>query len=242
MMNWSIGTLKGMARTALRGSYWKSILAGFLLMICTASASSGVASRREDISEGLEETFGTNIADNPYFGMMLAILAGVALLAGIGGMALKILVLNPLEIGVRRYFMEDLYAPCELDRITLGFKMNYINGVFIMFLRSLFTVLWTFLLIVPGLIKSYEYRMIPYLLAENPDLTREEAFALSRQMMDGEKWNAFLLDLSFIGWIILSAFTLGLLNIFFVNPYKGLTDAALYMALREKIQYDPQAA
>jgi uncharacterized membrane protein len=174
--------------------------------------------------------------------MMLAILAGVALLAGIGGMALKILVLNPLEIGIRRYFMEDLYAPCELDRITLGFKMNYINGVFIMFLRSLFTVLWTLLLIVPGIIKSYEYRMIPYLLTENPNLTREEAFALSRQMMDGEKWNAFLLDLSFIGWIILSAFTLGLLNIFFVNPYKGLTDAALYMALREKIQYDPQAA
>lgn len=240
-MNWDISTLKGMARKALKGSYWKSVLAGFLLMICTMSMSSGMSGSSENVSGGVEETLGSDIVHNPYFGMMIAIIAGISMLAAIGGMALKILVMNPLEIGVRRYFMEDLYAPCEVDRFTYGFKMNYSNAIVIMLLRGLYTVLWTFLLIIPGIIKSYEYRMIPYLLAESPDLTRQEAFALSRQMMNGEKWNAFVLDLSFIGWALLSVITLGLVGVFYVNPYKGLTDAALYMALREKIQFDPHA-
>ena len=168
------------------------------------------------------------------------VIAAVALLAGIAGLALQILVMNPLEIGIRRYFMEDLYAPCELDRLTYGFRVNYVNGVVIMLLRTVYIILWSLLLIIPGIIKTYEYRMIPYLLAENPDLTREEAFALSKQMMTGEKWDAFVLDLSFIGWAILSLFTLGLVGIFYGNPYKGLTDAALYMALREKIQQNQQ--
>lgn len=168
------------------------------------------------------------------------VIAAVALLAGIAGLALQILVMNPLEIGIRRYFMEDLYAPCELDRLTYGFRVNYVNGVVIMLLRTVYIILWSLLLVIPGIIKTYEYRMIPYLLAENPDLTREEAFALSKQMMTGVKWNAFVLDLSFIGWAILSLFTLGLVGIFYGNPYKGLTDAALYMALREKIQQNQQ--
>ena len=118
--------------------------------------------------------------------------------------------------------------------------MNYANGIITMLLRTVFTALWTLLLIIPGIIKSYEYRMIPYILAENPDLEWREVFSISRRMMDGEKWNAFILDLSFLGWAFLSAITLGLVGIFYVNPYKGLTDAALYMALREKISLDPQ--
>ena len=172
--------------------------------------------------------------------MIAMVIAAVALLAGIAGLALRILVMNPLEIGIRRYFMEDLYAPCELDRVTYGFKMNYVNGMIAMLLRAVFTALWTLLLIIPGIIKSYEYRMIPYILAEYPDMEWRDVFATSKRMMDGEKWNAFVLDLSFLGWQLLSIITCGLVGIFYVNPYKGLTDAALYMALREKIMLNPQ--
>ena len=235
-MNWDRATLKGMAKKALMGSYWKSVLVGLLLMLCTATASSGTARGAEQADAGIFD----QLTNNPYFGVIAMVIAAVALLAGIAGIALRILVMNPLEIGIRRYFMEDLYAPCELDRLTYGFKMNYVNGVITMLLRVVFIALWTLLLIIPGIIKSYEYRMIPYLLAENPDLEWRDAFATSKRMMDGEKWNAFVLDLSFIGWILLSLVTLGLVGIFYVNPYKGLTDAALYMALREKISLDPQ--
>ena len=239
-MNWNIATLKGMAKNALTGSYWKSVFVGFLMMLCTATASSGSARGAEQVETNVDTGIVDQLMHNPYFGVISAMIAAVALLAGIAGLALQIFVMNPLEIGIRRYFMEDLYAPCELDRLTYGFKMNYVNGVITMLLRVVFIALWTLLLIIPGIIKSYEYRMIPYLLAENPDLEWRDAFATSKRMMDGEKWNAFVLDLSFIGWILLSLITLGLVGIFYVNPYKGLTDAALYMALREKISLNPQ--
>lgn len=240
-MNWDRATLKGMARNALTGSYWKSVLVGFLLMLCTATASSGTARGAEQAESGTDIEIFDQLSHNPYFGVIAAMIATVALLAGIAGLALRILVMNPLEVGIRRYFMEDLYAPCELDRLTYGFKMNYVNCIITMLLRVVFTALWTLLLIIPGIIKSYEYRMIPYILAENPDLEWRDVFATSKRMMDGEKWNAFVLDLSFLGWVFLSLITLGLVGIFYVNPYKGLTDAALYMALREKISVDPQS-
>lgn len=80
--------------------------------------------------------------------------------------------------------------------------------VWTLFLMKLYTFLWSLLLIIPGIVKSYEYRMVPYLLADCPDLSTEDAFRISREMMDGEKMNAFILDLSFIGWKILSSITL----------------------------------
>jgi len=85
---------------------------------------------------------------------------------------------------------------------------------------------------VPGIVKAYEYRMIPYLMAEDPTMTKDRAFAESKRMMTGQKWNTFVLDLSFIGWYILSAFTLGILAVFYVAPYQCLTSAALYEKLR----------
>jgi uncharacterized membrane protein len=98
--------------------------------------------------------------------------------------------------------------------------------------RTIFLILWSLLLIIPGIVKYYEYLMVPYLLAENPYLSREEAFAESKRMMDGEKWNAFVLDLSFLGWILLSELTAGLVGVFYVNPYVNGTHAALFEALR----------
>ena len=86
---------------------------------------------------------------------------------------------------------------------------------------------------MPGIIKAYEYRMIPYILAENPDIDTKEAFARSKEMMTGNKWDAFVLDLSFLGWILLSVCTCGILAIFWVNPYMYMTDAELYVALKE---------
>ena len=73
--------------------------------------------------------------------------------------------------------------------------------------------------------------MIPYIMAEHPEMTKEQAFALSKQMMSGQKWKTFVLDLSFIGWEILSVCTLGILSIFYVEPYRFMTNAALYERL-----------
>ena len=83
-------------------------------------------------------------------------------------------------------------------------------------------------------IKTYEYRMIPYILAENPRIKRKEAFELSKQMMKGNKWKTFILDMSFFGWNFLSVLTLGILSIFYVNPYNAATIAELYATLKTK--------
>lgn len=147
--------------------------------------------------------------------------------------ALDVLILNPLEVGAKRFFLRDLNQKAEVKEIAYAFDNgNFVNTIKTMFLRDLFIVLWTMLFIIPGIVKSYEYRMIPYLLGEDPAMTKEVAFAESKRVMDGQKWNTFVLDLSFLGWHILSVCTLGILSVFYVTPYQGLTNAALYEKLR----------
>ena len=140
---------------------------------------------------------------------------------------------NPLIVGAQRFFVVSHYRKAELGEMGFAFSNRYMNIVKVMFLRNMYTFFWTLLFIIPGIIKAYEYRMIPYILAENPGIDSREAFAMSRQMMDGNKWDAFVLDLSFLGWNILSVFTCGILSVFYVNPYIYMTDAELYVALKE---------
>ena len=109
----------------------------------------------------------------------------------------------------------------------------YLRNVATIFCRDLYTVLWTLCLIIPGIVKSYEYKMIPYILAENPRISRKRAFEISKNMMDGEKWNAFVLDLSFIGWNLLSTITFGIVGVLYVNPYVNTTWAEFYKVMRE---------
>ncbi|MCC8044178.1 MAG: DUF975 family protein [Clostridiales bacterium] len=102
------------------------------------------------------------------------------------------------------------------------------------FLRKLYTFLWSLLLVIPGIVKSYEYCMIPYLLADFPDMESDEAFSISRTMMDGNKLETFILDLSFIAWELLSSVTLGIVGVFYVNPYEYATKAELYRVLKNE--------
>ena len=189
---------------------------------------------QDDYSDmDIDEEFGVSGPEM----VAIAILAIVFIIIFVIVMAIVIVidafVINPLEIGIRRFGLANLNAKAEVKEIGFGYDHNYKNGVKTMFFRDLYTFLWSLLFIIPGIVKSYEYRMIPYLLADHPDMTSEQAFAESKRMMTGQKWNAFVLDLSFIGWDILSILTLGMLSIFYVEPYKFMTKAALY----EKLAY-----
>jgi len=167
--------------------------------------------------------------------MGIAILFGVILvvvvIAFIIGFFLSVFIYCPLEVGTKRFFFNSLNRPAEVKEVAFAFDNNYKNVVKILFFRELYLLGWSLLFVIPGIVKSYEYLMVPYLLAENPNLTKEQAFTLSKQMMMGHKWDAFVLDLSFLGWDILSGFTMGILSIFYVEPYKCLTYAALYEEL-----------
>ncbi len=97
-------------------------------------------------------------------------------------------------------------------------------------LMGLFTFLWSLLLFIPGIIKSYSYRQTFYILAENPDMPILDAISMSRQMMRGHKWDLFVLDLSFILWSFLVSITLGLAALWVV-PYMQVTQANFYNTL-----------
>ena len=138
------------------------------------------------------------------------------------GIAVTILVLNPFTVSYSRFFLQN-------SRKT---KAEPYDGSDL-FLRDLFMCLWTLLFIIPGLIKSYSYRMVPYILSDNEDMSATEAITKSREIMNGNKWRAFVLDLSFIGWVFLSCITLGLVGIFYVAPYISATEAELYEAIKD---------
>ncbi len=136
--------------------------------------------------------------------------------------------------------MENSEYQPTVGRLGYAFQNGmYGKTVLTLFLRKLFIGLWTLLLIVPGIVKSYEYRMVPYLLADDPNMTRQDAFRLSKELMYGQKWDTFVLDLSFIGWSLLSVCTCGLLAIFYVNPYVQATNAELFLELKTSVFRKP---
>lgn len=148
------------------------------------------------------------------------------------GLAVRYLLLAPFEYGCRKFFRKNLDEPAKLSNIVYVFDSHYKNVIKTAFMTDLFIWLWSLLFIIPGIIKSYSYKMVPYIVSENPTISFREAQAESAKLMKGNKWKAFILDLSFIGWDILSLCTLGFLDIFFVGPYKASTDAALYESLK----------
>jgi hypothetical protein len=188
--------------------------------------------RVEDSTGVHEYSAGEIQRDVATFGAIAGITVLLLLLVAIAlALAFDAFFANPIELGAKRFFLVNLNRKAEVKEAAFGFDHNYLAGVKTMFLRDIFTILWTLLFIIPGIVKSYEYRMIPYLLANDPTMTRREAFEQSKRMMTGNKWSTFVLDLSFLGWVILSALTLGIAAIFYVAPYSNMTNAALYERL-----------
>jgi uncharacterized membrane protein len=104
-----------------------------------------------------------------------------------------------------------------------------------MLLKAIYLILWTLLLIIPGIIKSYSYAMTEFILKDNPEMKNNAAIEKSMAMMQGKKMKLFLLDLSFIGWIILAILTLGLGFVLLV-PYMYTARAAFYEDLKAELE------
>ena len=234
---WTRAELKNRAKKALSQNYWKLVLVALIANL-VGNVTNSIEIKYEennfslDIFSGLV-TYALGFAP---------VIVGTMLIVVVLGMVVEFFVLNPLDVGSKRFFIISHTEKAEMKELLYAFDNEYKNVVKILFIRDIKLILWTCLLVIPGIIKGLEYRMIPYLLAENPGLTQEEAFRLSKQMMEGQKWEAFVLDMSFIGWEFLSAFTLGILGIFYVSPYAHLTDAALYNELSEIHGHPARAA
>ena len=97
----------------------------------------------------------------------------------------------------------------------------------------LFIILWSFLFFIPGIIKAISYSLTPYLLAEYPNIQATDAIKVSMRMTNGFKSEIFVMGLSFLGWLILSGLTCGILHLFYTGPYISTSFAGLYKELKE---------
>ena len=144
---------------------------------------------------------------------------------------LKVFLFNPLQVGCYRFFRMNAQNPkAGVGLIGEGFG-SYGHVFVTLLLRDLLIALWSLLLIIPGIIKSYSYQMVPYIIKDRPDLSSGQVLKLSSQMMQGNKMQAFIMDLSFIGWFLLGTVTFGLAAVFWATPYYECSKAALYLEL-----------
>lgn len=227
-MMWNRAELKMRGNMAFKKNYVSAVVVALLMGIF--GTVSGESSARR-VSEN-SDIYSGNLFN---VGMTTGLLAGIATVVILIVLVAKVFVGNLLKMGGYRFFILNQTAQPGIGTLLDGFRSgHYVNIVLTMFLRDLFTTLWSLLLVVPGIVKHYEYLMVPYIIAENPAMDYKEAFQISKQMMDGEKMEAFIMDLSFLGWYLLSAVTCGLLAIFYVNPYVQASFAEMYTFNKQK--------
>lgn len=144
------------------------------------------------------------------------------------------LFINVYKVIMVRMFMEGMnYEKIHTQRVLFLLKVRkWVQACFTMFVMEVYKFLWG-LTIVGGVIKHYSYFMVPYIVAEDPEIGANECITLSRKMMKGHKWELFVLELTFVGWEILGAFTFGMSNIFITRPYKETTMCEYYARVRQ---------
>ena len=163
--------------------------------------------------------------------LVYVLLAGaINAIPGIGSVASLVLT-GPLYLGLVITMSKILNdEPAEVANVFDGFK-NFLNSFVLYVVNTLFVLLWSLLFIIPGIIKSYSYAMSYYILKDNPNMSGDEARKASIEMMKGHKWELFCLEFSYIGWMLLSILTLGILTLW-VNPYMEVAKVAFYENLK----------
>ena len=228
-----------MARESLKGSWLlavgagliASLLGGCIITTGGGGGSSGATSSNPSPDPlSFQHTVDSITSDPSVTAFLFAALAMVSIIA-IVYLIIMLVVGGAVSMGYAKFNLnlinktgpdiKDLFS--EMGRFKAGFVMQ--------FLRGLYILLWSFLLVIPGIIASYSYKMAPYIVMENPDMTASQAITASKQLMEGNKWRLFCLEFSFIGWSLLSAITLGI-GMLFLRPYMEAAGAAFYRELK----------
>ncbi|WP_160033925.1 DUF975 family protein [Paenibacillus sp. An7] len=206
--------MKRRSLDALKGNWGKAILLTVLISIITVLIPTAMDMQRS----GGFESWVNDEAPGSLFSFVYEI------------------VLMPFYVGVSWFYISlirkekaqirNIFKIYQDGRLTLKLIWTYIVMIF-------FILLWTLLLIVPGIIKSISYSQTLYVLRDHPEYSATQAITESRRLMDGYKWKYVLFLLSFIGWFLLTAVTFGLAW-FFVGPYFSAAQAVFYDELKEQ--------
>ena len=215
--------LRAIARRNLEGTWGISV--GVALVAAILGGS--MAGAGSNINFNINEESIRNLP--PIFWTVLLPLVSLAGLLGIVSFILG----GTVELGYAKFLLKqydrkqlqfsDLFS--QFERFGTGFAQK--------FLRILFIMLWTLLLIIPGIVKGLSYAMTPFILEEHPEMTASQAIKASMQLMDGHKMDLFILGLSFIGWSLLACLTMGI-GFLFLNPYMNAAYAAFYRDISRK--------
>lgn len=225
------------AREALRDNWGKAIGVGFvasLLGAATVAAGSGGSSNGGSSNGGNSMNSITDLNGiiptefQVGFMVLLSVLSFISIVFLLmhftvgGAVTLGYVKFNLKLVDYKPASFADLFS--EFHRFGTGFLMQ--------FLRNLYTALWSLLFVIPGIYAAYGYAMTPYILLENPEMTANEAITESKNLMNGNRWRLFCLEISFIGWNILCLlFTFGLGYVALV-PYMEASFAAFYREIK----------
>ena len=230
---WTRKELKDKAKLVLKKVYWKAFAVSIIILLAGGNGFGGNGG--SDHKNGREPdniySIFTNDAVMKYAEILMAFMFIFMLIF----IAYRIFVGYHLEVGGRRYFLQTAEDVDTDGCFRFAFTGdNYKKILFSMFWRDIMNFLWFLALIIPGIINCYGYRMVPYILAENPTIGRKEALRLSEKMTLGHKFDMFVLDVSFLGWYILGLMAL-VIGTLFVLPYQNATNAELYLVLRNNL-------
>lgn len=174
------------------------------------------------------------------FGMAIVItLVLAALASAVSAVTFGIAPLfltGAIAVGVSTAYI-GLYRKGKLDFNDLfaAFNSNFVNAMVMGLLNALFVFLWSLLFFIPGIVAAYSYSMSSYILADNPGMDGAYALEVSKKLMKGKKGTLFCLHFSFIGWLILSALTGGILYIVYVGPYMQSATTAFYESIKNEV-------
>lgn len=191
---------------------------------------------RAELKARARQTLGGGIFQNRWM-TALAVCLLISLISVAAGSILPaagvILLAGPLEYGMAYIFLKQArdHQPVQLSDMFRGFQDDFGGTFLIGFLSSLFTALWSLLFLIPGIVKGYAYSLAYYVKLDHPDYNWRACINESRRLMNGHKWEAFVLDLSFLGWLFVGALCLGI-GTLWVSPYIAATKAQFYEYVR----------
>ena len=211
---WTRELLKRNAKEIFKRNYWTCVGVSLVLAALTGGGSSVIGRIGGNNTSVSYHHYGSDYyyGDSARGFMISMVVVAVTLIVILAAVAFTIFAGNVFKIGGCSFFIKNRTMTGTFGNLLDGFKSgHYGNVVKTMFFYDLYIALWSLLLVVPGIIKSYEYRMVPYILAEN-----------------GQKMETFILDLSFIGWALVAGITCGIAGVFYVTPYVNATNTELY--------------
>ena len=222
--------LRAKAWNSLKGKYWRAFLV-ILVLGLLASGGTSLQTSSQTLTETINLVDPSEMDETMELGA--AVVGTIATIMAVVGMAISLFVGNAADVGLAHYFILNTDSKPSFADAFYGFKVKYLRNIGTLLLVGIKIVLWSCLLLIPGIIKSVEYSIIPYILADDAEITSKEAFRKAKEMMMGNKWRLCKLYISFFGWFVLCVVTCGL-GTPFLLPYVSAANAEFYAELKNK--------